>query len=111
MRFWVAQCRPLSEHTWVLFLKHLLIFSDLYEKAVLMSDHERDLLQDYSLKEDFLDDRGQKSQAGSSNTDVYEKAVPKHGDLWFHKFLSVIQKNPGQVVRYERMYLQRFIIG
>ncbi len=29
----------------------------------------------------------------------YEKSVPKHGDVLFHKFVSVLQRNPGQVIR------------
>ncbi len=75
------------------------MFSDCYDKGLYLNDHERDLLQDYSLKEDIPDERGAVGKAGSLNTDVYEKALPKHGDLWFYKFVSVVQKNPGQVVR------------
>jgi hypothetical protein len=40
-----------------------------------------------------------KGGSSSSGTDVYEKTLPKHGDRWFHKFVSVVQKNPGQVIR------------
>jgi hypothetical protein len=40
-----------------------------------------------------------KGDSSSSGTDVYEKTLPKHGDRWFHKFVSVVQKNPGQVIR------------
>ena len=31
--------------------------------------------------------------------DVYEKVLPHHGDALGHKFVSVIQDNPGQVLR------------
>ena len=34
--------------------------------------------------------------------DVYEKSIPSHGDEFFHKFVSVIGQNPGQVLRYDR---------
>ena len=60
-----------------------------------MSDHERRLIQEYSLKEGLPE-----GASGSLTKDVYEKAVPKHGDLWFHKFASVMQHNPGHVIRY-----------
>ena len=36
---------------------------------------------------------------GGNDADVYEKVLPKHGDALFHKFVSVIQENPGQVLR------------
>ena len=34
--------------------------------------------------------------------DQYEKSVPSHGDEYFHKFVSVIGENPGQILRYGR---------
>lgn len=66
---------------------------------MVLTEHERQLLQEYSLKEKLPEERGPQGGGGSSNTDVYEKAMPRHGDLWFHKFLTVMQKNPGQVIR------------
>lgn len=39
---------------------------------------------------------------GFNNGDTeekYEKAIPAHGDLMFHNFLTKIQGNPGQVLR------------
>lgn len=36
---------------------------------------------------------------GGADADGYEKVLPKHGDALFHKFVSVIQENPGQVLR------------
>ena len=47
-------------------------------------------------------DTKKKGQAGAA-ADVYEKSVPSHGDEYFHKFLSVIGQNPGQILRYDRM--------
>ena len=77
----------------------LLRFPDLYEQGGALDDHERDLLQDYTLKEDLPDDQALAGKPGSGSSDVYEKALPKHGDVWFYKFVSVVQKNPGQVLR------------
>ena len=39
------------------------------------------------------------SGGGGADADIYEKVLPKHGDALFHKFVSVIQENPGQVLR------------
>ena len=72
-----------------------------------LSDHERQLLLEYKTKE-ALDESAEKSAASKKvqtssagpQTDSYEKVKPRHGDIGFHKFLSVIQKNPGHVLRY-----------
>ena len=34
--------------------------------------------------------------------ELYEKAIPIHGDLMFHNFMSKLQENPGQILRYSR---------
>jgi len=64
-------------------------------------DHEMSLLNEYKAKEalDHVVDGGKGSKAVS---DTYEKVVPSHGDEYFHKFITVIQNNPGQVLRYGR---------
>ena len=36
---------------------------------------------------------------GGSGEDGYERALPSHGDELAHKLISVVQKNPGQVLR------------
>lgn len=36
----------------------------------------------------------------SDSDEKYEKAMPVHGDLMFHKYLERIQENPGQILRY-----------
>ena len=79
-----------------------------------MSEHERQLLLEYKTKE-ALEEESSKtpknrqsqgkvavpvSQSSKPLTDSYEKVAPRHGDMGFHKFLSVIQKNPGHVLRY-----------
>ena len=75
----------------------LFLFSPAFndQGPHVLSDHERRLIQEYSLKEGLPE-----GASGSLTKDVYEKAVPKHGDLWFHKFVSVMQHNPGHVIRY-----------
>ncbi len=68
-----------------------------------LSDHERQLLLEYKAKEAVAQvSDGKGGQGNKTSTDAYEKVAPKHGDISFHKFLSIIQKNPGQVLRYEK---------
>merc|ERR1711892_45395 len=65
------------------------------------SEHEMSLLMEYKAKEaiEHVVGAGKGSKTGS---DTYEKSVPSHGDEFFHKFISVIQNNPGQILRYGR---------
>ena len=42
---------------------------------------------------------GSKTAAAAQDADGYEKAMPKHGDALWHKFVSVVQENPGQMLR------------
>ena len=69
-------------------------------------DHEMRLLNEYKAREAIEavqgDSRETKKKSQTAG-DVYEKSVPSHGDEYFHKFLSVIGQNPGQILRYDRM--------
>lgn len=70
-----------------------------------LSDHERQLLLEYKTKEALEDSenssrKNQGKKQAQPQSDSYEKVAPRHGDMGFHKFLSVIQKNPGHVLRY-----------
>jgi len=62
--------------------------------APVPSQHEINLLNQLK-NEGGLD-------GGGGGVDVYEKAVPRHGDEFTHKLVSTVQKNPGQVLRYCR---------
>ncbi|XP_011499463.1 PREDICTED: programmed cell death protein 2-like [Ceratosolen solmsi marchali] len=42
------------------------------------------------------------SKGYDTGIEKYEKGIPKHGDEMFHNFISRIQKNPGQILRYAR---------
>jgi len=68
-------------------------------------DHEMRLLNEYKAREAIETVQGDTREKKKSQTaaDVYEKSVPSHGDEYFHKFLSVIGQNPGQILRYDRM--------
>jgi len=67
-----------------------------------ISEHEMSLLMEYKAKE-ALDHVVENSGKGSkTGGDTYEKTIPSHGDEFFHKFITVIQNNPGQILRYGR---------
>ena len=65
-----------------------------------LSDHEKKLLLEYKTKEQTeqtLEVKGH--QKGHTGQDCYEKSAPRHGDIGFHKFVQMIRKHPGQVLR------------
>ena len=74
-----------------------------------LSAHERQLLVDYKSNEQTLETMPSSEKKGgvghkkksesSSQADGYEKSAPRHGDIGFHKFVSMIKKHPGQVLR------------
>jgi len=69
-----------------------------------VKDEER-LLQEYKAREALEGAMGQggKGEAkGGSGGEGWEKVVPTHGDELLHKMVEIIQKNPGQVLRYTR---------
>ncbi|XP_057665624.1 programmed cell death protein 2-like [Diorhabda carinulata] len=67
--------------------------------------HVKELLQDYQQKNDdnsyLLSPEGGVTEGGEGY-EKYEKSNPAHGDKMFHQFLSKIQSNPGQILRYSR---------
>lgn len=72
-----------------------------------VSEHVRDLLQEYQQKssEDgspLHSPQHEKSHGEQIVVEKYEKSVPTHGDKFFHYFISRIQENPGQILRYCR---------
>ncbi|XP_017041084.1 programmed cell death protein 2-like [Drosophila ficusphila] len=73
--------------------------------GALSMDHIRDLYQEYKLR----DEDAAHSPTGASGSgepgdehESYEKALPAHGDIVFHNFITTIQQNPGQLLRYSR---------
>uniref|UniRef100_A0A182QKX3 Programmed cell death protein 2 C-terminal domain-containing protein n=1 Tax=Anopheles farauti TaxID=69004 RepID=A0A182QKX3_9DIPT len=80
--------------------------------APIASDHVRELLAEYQRHEDVKTSpessqenvaSGTKQQPKPSHDqELYEKGVPMHGDMMFHSFLSKLQENPGQLLRYSR---------
>ncbi|XP_065371503.1 programmed cell death protein 2-like [Calliphora vicina] len=78
----------------------------------LSAEHIRELYQEYKKQDESAHSPNSAMSASGSggvggagtpeDQEAYEKALPAHGDLMFHNFLSTIQQNPGQVLRYSR---------
>lgn len=69
-----------------------------------VTQHVRDLLLEYEYRNPDLSTGHDSGDAKTIEGDAekYEKGVPMHGDEMFHNFVSQIQKNPGQILRYSR---------
>lgn len=86
---------------------YLYVEEETLEKqdSTSLTDHERQLLLEYKAKEaenmrmEASNPRRGASKAEDSSGDGYEKALPKHGDLWVYKFISILQEYPGQLIR------------
>uniref|UniRef100_U5EXL9 Programmed cell death protein 2 C-terminal domain-containing protein n=1 Tax=Corethrella appendiculata TaxID=1370023 RepID=U5EXL9_9DIPT len=78
------------------------------EHIPYISDHIRDMLQDYQKQEDLKKSPDSPISGACGGLDnnqeheKYEKSIPLHGDLIFHNFMSKIQENAGQILRYSR---------
>ncbi|ETN63405.1 toys are us [Anopheles darlingi] len=86
--------------------------------APIVSDHVRRLLDEYQRYEEVAtspDSPAESASAsggktlGTQEQELYEKGVPMHGDLMFHSFMTKLQENPGQVLRYSRNALPLLI--
>lgn len=68
----------------------------------ITDSHVKELLQDYQQKNietsGIVNDNDEEPQQ-MKNFEKYEKSSPAHGDKMFHRFLSKIQMNPGQILR------------
>lgn len=70
-----------------------------------LSEHERQLLLEYKAKEaveGVVAEGGGTGGKAEADRDMYEQEMPSHGDEYFHKLVTVIQNNPGQILRYCR---------
>ena len=75
-------------------------------------DHEQQLLAQYKshdlqegenvqkpLESKYSTHKSKRESASNGTLDSYEKSKPKHGDVFLHKMITTINKNPGQVIR------------
>ncbi|XP_014217503.1 programmed cell death protein 2-like [Copidosoma floridanum] len=86
------------------FVEMFVSVDEEYDESQV-TQHVRDLFLEYQRanpdsEADTMDDCAKNYDGGEK--EKYEKTIPKHGDEMFHNFVSRIQKNPGQVLRYAR---------
>lgn len=74
----------------------------------LGDQHIRELLQEYQKNNDYPSPveteplEGVSGSVDGATVEKYEKGIPQHGDNMFHYFLTKIQMNQGQILRYSR---------
>lgn len=98
-----------------MFIKSFFIAVDeeRLQSVPNVSEHIRDLMQEYQLKDESLRTSpdspigggaagGMVANVGGDGNDQeqYEKGTPAHGDIIFYDFLCRIQQNPGQILRF-----------
>ncbi|KAJ0177783.1 hypothetical protein K1T71_006656 [Dendrolimus kikuchii] len=94
-------CAPMQ------FIPKFIYVEEEWNRAPINDDKVNELLNKYK-KENELEpcgvDRiaGGAGAGGGSEDEVYEEAAPLHGDRLFHSFLTRLQQNPGQILRYSR---------
>ncbi|XP_053979457.1 programmed cell death protein 2-like [Hylaeus anthracinus] len=76
------------------------------DRGTDVPQHVCDLLLEYQYRNPDLSTKSvadlDESKTTETATEKYEKSIPMHGDEMFHNFVSQIQKNPGQLLRYSR---------
>lgn len=101
-----------NTRTTIEVLQFIPYFISVWEESLshanTMDNHVRELLQEYQHKNDGKINSGGADAISSGDNDVgmeivekYEKSNPAHGDKTFHTFLTRIQQNPGQILRYK----------
>lgn len=85
------------------------VWEESFSHSGSMDHHVRELLQDYQHRNEGnvisegVDARSASGTDASMDiAEKYEKSNPAHGDKMFHSFLTRIQQNPGQILRYKR---------
>jgi len=85
---------------------YIAVEEEYLGSANVMTDHEQKLLDEYKKNDSLgvlqVKGEGNPKTGGDKSEDVYENVLPKHGDALFHRIMSVINLNPGQILRYSR---------
>ncbi|KAK2584828.1 hypothetical protein KPH14_007140 [Odynerus spinipes] len=88
------------------FFTEIFISVDEEASNIDVSQHVRELLLEYqhTNPDSTSTFNPESSDSKCTGTDVekYEKGIPLHGDKMFHDFVTRIQDNPGQLLRYCR---------
>lgn len=99
----------------------LLTFTEIFisveeeECNSYIPQHVRDLISEYqqSNPESIPNSPVNSGPAKDTETTLekYEKGIPVHGDEMFHDFMSRLQMNPGQLLRYHsRLWIERISV-
>lgn len=88
-------------------LQFVPCFMSVWEESESVANtvdrHVKELLLDYQQKHNAISSEDVAPiDCGTGVDETYEKSAPAHGDKMFHYFLTKIQKNPGQILRYNR---------
>ena len=70
--------------------------ADNHEQQLLAKYKSNDLQEGENLQKPH---KNKRESASNGTLDSYEKSKPKHGDIFLHKMITTINKNPGQVIR------------
>ncbi|XP_015522631.2 programmed cell death protein 2-like [Neodiprion pinetum] len=89
-----------------LTFSEIFVFVEEEDYNSHVPQHVRDLLLEYQQSNpDSIPNSPVESGAGKATDtalEKYEKGIPIHGDEMFHDFMSRLQMNPGQILRYSR---------
>ena len=70
--------------------------ADNHEQQLLAKYKSNDLQEGENLQKPH---KNKRESVSNGTLDSYEKSKPKHGDVFLHKMITTINKNPGQVIR------------
>ena len=70
--------------------------ADNHEQQLLAKYKSNDLQEGENLQKPL---KNKRESVSNGTLDSYEKSKPKHGDVFLHKMITTINKNPGQVIR------------
>ena len=77
--------------------------ADNHEQQLLAKYKSNDLQEGENvqkpLESKYSTHKSKRESASNGTLDSYEKSKPKHGDVFLHKMITTINKNPGQVIR------------
>ncbi|CAK1544026.1 unnamed protein product [Leptosia nina] len=88
-------CGPLQ------FVPKYIFVEEELQKVPSNDDRVAELLNKYA-KESEIDVNVKADIGGGGDDELYEEATPLHGDRLFHAFMTRLQNNPGQILRYTR---------
>ena len=79
------------------------VSTDHHEQQLLAKYKSNDLQDGENVQKQlepkYSAQKSKRETASNGTLDSYEKSKPKHGDVFLHKMITTINKNPGQVIR------------